>query len=488
MTPAHTATRSGLVLYPGILPDAQIGVAYTQQLTAAGGKAPYACSLASGSLPPGLSLSSTGLVFGTPTQTGSSTFRVAVRDQANTTMDFGCTLAVQVPTIFIQPSILARPVVGATYSANLEASGGTAPYSFAIRNGRLPAGLTLASDGAIRGTCTASARHILQVMARDANGYTGWTTYDITPACPTISILPDTLDTPVLGGSYAITLRGSGGTAPYAFTITSGDLPSGLALATDGTLGGACSTGGTYSFEVTATDIYGCTGTKTCTLAVVCPAIALAPTTLAVPVVGSAYSVQFSADGGRGPYTFTLASGSLPAGLALANSGLLSGTCSAGGSASFRVAATDRNGCLGSQDCTLLVAAPALQASPAQAGLLPGRTAVFTVTQTGLGDAGLSWAASGGTLLPSGHSATFSAQAAGSYTITATSAADPQAAVSITVQVHGAGFTRADGAVCGQDALLLIGAMGGAGPAQDLDGDNQVDGSDLALLLNALGW
>ena len=64
------------------LPSAVLGVAYSVQLAATGGVAPYTWAISAGSLPTGLTLSSTGLLSGTPTASGSFTFTVQVTDSA----------------------------------------------------------------------------------------------------------------------------------------------------------------------------------------------------------------------------------------------------------------------------------------------------------------------------------------------------------------------------------------------------------------------
>jgi len=66
------------------LPGGSLGVAYTATLTATGGVAPYTWSLASGTLPTGLTLSSAGVISGTPTAAGSATFTVQCSDSTGT--------------------------------------------------------------------------------------------------------------------------------------------------------------------------------------------------------------------------------------------------------------------------------------------------------------------------------------------------------------------------------------------------------------------
>lgn len=64
------------------LPAASVGVAYSEQLTAVGGSGSYYFQLTQGVLPPGLSLSTTGLISGTPTTAGTATFQISLTDQA----------------------------------------------------------------------------------------------------------------------------------------------------------------------------------------------------------------------------------------------------------------------------------------------------------------------------------------------------------------------------------------------------------------------
>ena len=64
------------------LPSANIGEIYAQQLTAVGGTAPYTWSLVSGSLPPGITLSSSGVLSGRPTASGQFQFEIEVSDSA----------------------------------------------------------------------------------------------------------------------------------------------------------------------------------------------------------------------------------------------------------------------------------------------------------------------------------------------------------------------------------------------------------------------
>ena len=74
------------------LPAGTVGVAYSQALGASGGTPPYTWSVASGSLPAGLSLAAGGTISGTPGTAGSSSFTVRVTDSASAIYD-GCAVA-----------------------------------------------------------------------------------------------------------------------------------------------------------------------------------------------------------------------------------------------------------------------------------------------------------------------------------------------------------------------------------------------------------
>jgi len=87
----------------------------------------------------------------------------------------------------------------------------------------------------------------------------------------TITLAPTTLPNATLGTPYSQTITASGGTGPYTFAVTSGTLPPGLTLATNGTLSGKPTSAGSFTFTVTATDHGGATGSRVYTLVVPAP-------------------------------------------------------------------------------------------------------------------------------------------------------------------------------------------------------------------------
>src|SRR5205823_2241827 len=88
-------------------------------------------------------------------------------------------------------------------------------------------------------------------------------------------------------------------------------------------------------FTITATDVNGCTGSRSYTLSVVCPTITLTPNTLPDGTVAIPYSQTITASGGIGPYTFSVTAGTLPAGLLLSSAGVLSGTPTTAATSNF---------------------------------------------------------------------------------------------------------------------------------------------------------
>jgi len=139
-----------------LLPAGTVGASYSQTLAAAGGSPPYSeWKVTAGILPAGLSLDpSTGRIAGTPTAVGTLTFTVQVRDSAAGTASKSFTLTINaLPLAITTASPLPAGVLGGAYSQTLQASGGVAPYSWVVKDGALPAGLTLeAASGRLSGT------------------------------------------------------------------------------------------------------------------------------------------------------------------------------------------------------------------------------------------------------------------------------------------------------------------------------------------------
>jgi len=216
------------------LPNGQIGQAYRAPLNASGGTPPYVWSVSSGALPAGLTLSSAGVISGTPTVSGSSSFTIQVKDSsvpaAESARSFMLTM--QPVPLAITTSALPAVTEGTPYSASLAASGGTPPYSWSIVQGSLPPGLSLASNGVIAGTATGTTGGPVKFEVTDASSprltQTVQLSFTVNPA--PLQITSSSLSNGQVGHAYSALLTATGGMAPYTWALSSGALPAGLNL------------------------------------------------------------------------------------------------------------------------------------------------------------------------------------------------------------------------------------------------------------------
>lgn len=152
------------------IPGGMVGLAYQTTIVATGGLSPYTFSVSTGSLPAGLTLaSSTGIISGSPTASGSSTFTVQVADaEVPAIISTQSYTLVVVPSLSITTSTLPAANIGVSYSTTLVAAGGVSPYTFTVTAGSLPTGLTLSSIGSISGTPTAAGSFTFTVTVTDS--------------------------------------------------------------------------------------------------------------------------------------------------------------------------------------------------------------------------------------------------------------------------------------------------------------------------------
>ncbi|WP_199228409.1 putative Ig domain-containing protein [Caulobacter sp. D4A] len=395
-----TVASPTITLSPTSLANGAVASAYSASITASGGTTPYSYAVTSGALPAGVTLSTGGALSGTPTAGGTFTFDVTATDSSTGTgAPFAgvrsYSLTVTAPTITVSPSSLASVAVGATVSETITATGGTSGYTYAVTAGALPAGVTLSGD-TLSGAPTAAGSFNFTITATDsstgAGPYTGSRAYTWIVGAPTITVAPTSLSNGQIGAAYSATITASGGTAPYSYAVTSGALPAGVTLSTVGALSGTPTAGGTFTFDVTATDSSTgtgapFTGVRSYTLTVSAPTITISPTTLGTVVVGTAVSQTITASGGTSGYTFAVTSGALPAGLTLSGD-LLSGVPTASGSFNFTITATDSSTGVGpytgSRVYNVTVGAPTLTMSPANLSAATQHSAYNeTITATG---------------------------------------------------------------------------------------------------------
>ncbi|MCC8671665.1 putative Ig domain-containing protein [Xanthomonas arboricola] len=359
-----------IVVAPSTLPAATRGTAYSQALSASGGTAPYTYTLASGTLPAGLTLASNGTLSGTATVEGSFNFTVTATDAGSFTGDQAYSLTVAGPNLVLPASSLPAGTAGQAYSAAITpATGGTAPYSYAVTAGALPTGVVVdVATGALSGTPTVAGTFNFTLTVSDSTpspAAQASRSYTLTIAAPVIVVAPTALPAATRGMAYSQVLSASGGTAPYTYAVSAGSVPAGLTLASNGTLSGNPTAEGSFNFTVTATDANTFTATQAYALTVAGPNLALPASTLPAGTAGQAYAATISpATGGTAPYSYTLTAGTLPNGVVLdAASGALSGTPTLSGNFAFTLTATDSTpspAAQASRNYTLTIAAATL--------------------------------------------------------------------------------------------------------------------------------
>jgi protocatechuate 3,4-dioxygenase beta subunit len=358
-----------LTINTSSLPVGAAGSVYSQTLSVSGGSGPYVWAVTSGSLPNGLSLSPSGVISGTPSAGNGSGTSVTFRATDASGCQVSLALLLRVcPVITLTPSTLAVPSAGSAYNQAVSASGGVAPYLYSISSGSLPTGLNLnGSTGAITGTATSQTPASFIIRATDANGCQGQRAYTLTPACPALTVASGGLPSATVGANYNQALTVSGGTSPYSWSVSAGTLPAGLTLnAGTGAITGKATTangaGTSVTFQVT--DAGGCQGSVTLPFKV-CPVLTLSPSSVPAANVGFSYSQALSGSGGTAPYAFAITSGSLPSGLTLNSSGLISGTAASAATTNFIVRITDANGCTGTRAYSLSAGCPPVNIYPA---------------------------------------------------------------------------------------------------------------------------
>lgn len=351
-TRPFTSQNNVLSILTTALPRGKKGEAYSQQLLALNGRPPYTWSLVAGALPAGLSLNAAGVIAGTPTVYGSNfTFSVRVTDTVNAAAVASFALTINPdfdPLRVVSNGALTSGLTGVDYAQQLFFAGGTPPVQWSIASGTLPPGLTLnATTGIISGRPRTVGNFTFTARVTDSQAVTAVSN----PLNIAITLGPlGVIDTGTLaqgatGVAYSQTLLGTGGTAPYTWTINSGTLPPGLTLsATTGAITGIPTTVGTFDFVVKITDSTTASALSD-PLRIVVVAGPLSVTSLGdlTPgLVNVDYTYQLTANGGTLPYTWSLVSGTLPTGLTLNTStGVISGRPTATGTFTFTVRVRD---------------------------------------------------------------------------------------------------------------------------------------------------
>jgi hypothetical protein len=186
--PSHTGfywETPDIVLLPATAPVPNYGGGYTFRITVSGGTTPYTVTLDSGSLPTGLTFAGDNAgatISGTPAAYGTYTFTVKATDYHGYTGTQTYSFTVGAPVITILPSTITGATAPASYSTTFTATGGIAPYTFAVLSGALPTGLSLSGAGVLSGIASGADTAVTYnfvLRATDSVGSVGTQSYTV---------------------------------------------------------------------------------------------------------------------------------------------------------------------------------------------------------------------------------------------------------------------------------------------------------------------
>jgi len=351
-----------------VCPTMAVGQPVSLQLIALNGCDAYRWEITNGGLPAGLSMSSTGLVTGTPTTAGTTQPWVTVHDltaaqggpswcggdnqsqrQFVFTVGGGGGAPAPAPKPVPQPALqittasLPGASAGAPYNVTLAASGGGS-LTWSLAGGSLPAGLTLGSNGVVSGTPAASGSYTLTVRV-DGGGRSTSKQLQLVVAEKLAAVAPAE-QVGEVGRPLQISIDAKGGVPGYSWKL-SGALPGHTGFVGDkgngstSFLQGVPSDAGTFPIVLTVTDAAGVTAQVTVTLTIA-PKLQIATFSVGRSRLGKRYRLALVSRGGMGRTTWAVAAGALPPGLTLNTvTGVISGTARHAGRYRFTIVATD---------------------------------------------------------------------------------------------------------------------------------------------------
>jgi uncharacterized protein (TIGR03437 family) len=365
------------------LPNAVQNSAYNQSLSATGGSGNYSWSVASGSLPSGITLSAAGVLGGTASAAGTFAFTAQVSDGTGSVTK-GLSLQVGSLLSITTSGTLPGGATGTPYSVSLAAAGGTGgPYKWSVVSGSLPGGLSLTSAGNLTGNPGTKGTFSFTARVSDGNS-----TLDFAASITiygAIVVTTSSLPNPVAGQPYdPLQLQFSGGSGQVVWSATG--LPAGMALSAAGVLSGTPTgsvppAGAVSNAAITATDqLSGQILVLQYSITVVpfSTSLKLNPGSLILgAAVNGAVSGAFTATGGTAPYVFSAAG--LPAGITLGSNGSISGSSSVAGNFPATVTVTDASNAKVTSQLSIRILGLAAATLPAGAATV-SYSATFVVT------------------------------------------------------------------------------------------------------------
>jgi hypothetical protein len=341
-------------------PHAEVGMVYSYVIGTHAGCLPHRLVIASGALPPGLSLRridlDTHVVEGVATEPGTFAVWIQLLDCDDRSAETLFTFDVWERRWGIATASLKPAAVGSPYSVTLEGSGLPSDVTWEVTAGALPAGLTLAAGGTISGTPTATGSSTFTVKATAKEKNFGPTRVDsrqftldvLAPLSASIS--RSTAEAKV---RFRATLLAAGGKSPYTWSATG--LPGGLSVGNDGVISGVPARVGSFTINARVTDAVGAAKTTQVRL-VVRPRLAIATKFLPAAAAGRPYRAKIAVRGGVEGKRWAIARGALPRGLKLAaTTGTISGTPVSAGTVRLTLRVRDALGAVSTKTLGLSV-------------------------------------------------------------------------------------------------------------------------------------
>ncbi|MEQ9496132.1 MAG: putative Ig domain-containing protein [Deltaproteobacteria bacterium] len=303
------------------------------------------------------------------------------------------------PDLLLATAELPQARLGENYDERIAATGGTTPYSFALAEGTLHAGIELRKDtGQLVGTPTEPGRRNLTFSVTDADGATASQAIELYVIPDPLTIVTETLPEGRVGDAYAADLEAMDGVAPYTWRLESGTLPDGLDVS-GRQISGTPTESGAFQVTVAVEDADGAARTQRLSLMVAARAPMFTTMMLDKARVLTPYDATIEAEGGAPPYTFAIATGALPAGLTLGTDGALNGTPEEAGEFMFTVEVVDSASERAELPLMLRVLAPLEIATVALPQIVAGRGIDYDLEASG-GEPPYAWSVTGD--LPAG--------------------------------------------------------------------------------------
>jgi large repetitive protein len=259
---------AALVITTGQAAPATLGTPYSLRLSAQGGSGTRRWSIASGVLPPGLTLNaSSGEISGSPTAAGVYEFRVRVSDGVRLgSKQF--TLPVRVPLAAYARTVPPAEVSIPIAPVKVAATGGSGSKTWRLE-GSLPRGLSFDTrDAAITGTPQVAGIFLVKAIVSDGEGRTDDVRLTLVVS-PKLALVPKRLAPAATGRPYRARIIARGGVGATTFRLLTGRISGGIQLdPRTGVLGGIPRSAGRYRIVIRVRDTLGATARRTYLLTV----------------------------------------------------------------------------------------------------------------------------------------------------------------------------------------------------------------------------